>query len=244
MLFIEYFPFLIAAAFGAVFGSYGTLFVYRLPRGESCFGRYFGPKSRCGNCEKTILTRDLIPVINWLVTGGKCRFCGFKIPRIYLFVEITTTILFVICYVLFGFSDNFIIHAVLCAALVILFALDYKRQILPNLILNTVLIVSLIKRLQGDFILIDIIFFLAFIMIAVSVFYQIFYKKLGVLESQQQALDYCKFILISAVSFIPLIFTFYFSLLCALLFLAKFLPNLKLMRTIFLILPFLVLNFI
>ena len=91
------FEIILVIAFGAIFGSYATLFAYRLPREESCFGRYFGKKSRCPNCGYTIITRDLIPLLNWIITCGKCRSCKTKIPRIHLFVELSTTILFLIC---------------------------------------------------------------------------------------------------------------------------------------------------
>ena len=87
-----------AATLGAIFGSYATLFSYRLPLGESCFGRYFGPKSRCPQCDTIIRTRELIPLLNWLFTRGKCRSCKSKIPRTHLFVEVTTTSLFILCY--------------------------------------------------------------------------------------------------------------------------------------------------
>ena len=77
---MEQFPeLIIVIAFGCNFGSYATLFAYRLPRGESCFGRYFGQKSRCPNCNSIIKTRDLIPLINWIITFGKCRNCHVKI---------------------------------------------------------------------------------------------------------------------------------------------------------------------
>lgn len=55
------FEIILVIIFGAIFGSYATLFAYRLPRGESCFGRYFGKKSRCPNCDSTIITRDSNP---------------------------------------------------------------------------------------------------------------------------------------------------------------------------------------
>ncbi|MBM3579804.1 MAG: prepilin peptidase, partial [Alphaproteobacteria bacterium] len=92
----ELFGIILAATFGAIFGSYATLFAYRLPRDESCFGRYFGQKSSCPSCGATIRTRDLIPLINWLVTLGRCSKCQHKIPRIHLFVELVTTALFVL----------------------------------------------------------------------------------------------------------------------------------------------------
>ena len=111
------FGIIISAMFGAIFGSYATLFAYRLPLGESCFGRYFGPKSRCPECDTIIKTRDLIPLLNWLMTLGRCRNCQAKIPRTHLFIELSTTILFVLCYLKFSFGEEFIIYALLSAGL-------------------------------------------------------------------------------------------------------------------------------
>jgi leader peptidase (prepilin peptidase)/N-methyltransferase len=75
----QFFGIIISAAFGAIFGSYATLFAYRLPLNESCFGRYFGPKSRCPQCDTIIRTRELIPLVNWLFTLGRCKNCQTKI---------------------------------------------------------------------------------------------------------------------------------------------------------------------
>ena len=77
----NFFGIIFSGIFGAIFGSYATLFSYRLPLKESCFGRYFGPKSRCPNCGNVIKTKELIPVVNWFFTLGKCSKCKTKIPK-------------------------------------------------------------------------------------------------------------------------------------------------------------------
>ena len=67
-----------------VAGSFlGTLAV-RLPKGETVvFDR-----SRCAACGRTLGPRDLVPILSWLVTRGRCRHCGAAVSRFYPAVEL------------------------------------------------------------------------------------------------------------------------------------------------------------
>jgi prepilin signal peptidase PulO-like enzyme (type II secretory pathway) len=191
---------LFIAAFGAIFGSYATLFAYRLPIGESCFGRYFGPKSRCPQCGTIIRTRELIPLINWLFTLGRCRNCKTKIPRTHLFIELSTTLLFVTCYIKFGLGESFMIYSLLCTGLVVLLACDYTHQTFPNPALNFILMIGLANRVLIDQTIIDAVFSGAIGILFSTIFYQIFYKKShGLFASESQSFDYTKFILIASI---------------------------------------------
>lgn len=197
--------------FGAIFGSYATLFAYRLPLGESCFGRYFGPKSRCPQCNAIIRTRELIPIINWLFTLGRCKSCQTKIPRTHLFIEISTTILFVLCYIKFGFSEDFIIYSLISVGCVILLATDFTHKIFPQEILNFIVTIGLMNRVLQDQNITDVIFSAAIAIILATIFYQIFYKKTnGLFATQNQSFDYTKFILIAGVCLKLPLFLFYF----------------------------------
>jgi hypothetical protein len=207
----QFFGVIIAATFGAIFGSYATLFAYRLPLGESCFGRYFGQKSRCPQCDVIIKTRDLIPLLNWIFTLGRCRSCQVKIPRTHLFIELATTIAFVICYLNFSFSEEFIIYAMLSVGLIILLATDYTHNSFPNQVLNFILIIGLSNRILEDQNIIDVIFSASFGVIFAIIFYQIFYKKTdGIFASQNQSFDYTKFVLIASICLDITNFLFYF----------------------------------
>jgi len=205
------FGLILAATFGAIFGSYATLFAYRLPLGESCFGRYFGPKSRCPECGVTIRTRELIPLINWLFTLGRCKNCQSKIPRTHLFIELATTICFVLCYIKFSFGEEFIIHALICVGLIILLATDFTHKVFPYSVLNFILTVAVANRVLQDQNIIDVIFSAALGTAFATVFYQIFYKKnQQFFANQNQSFDYTKFILIASVYFPQSLFMFYF----------------------------------
>ena len=202
---------ILAATFGAIFGSYATLFAYRLPLGESCFGRYFGPKSKCPKCNSIIKTRDLIPLINWLFTFGRCGKCQTKIPRTHFFVEISTTALFVLSYLHFSFSEEFLIYAMISVGLVILLATDFTHKVFPSAILNFILMIGLANRVLQDQNIIDVIFSAAIGVIFSVIFYQIFYKKTDeFLVSQNQSFDYVKFLLVASVCMNLNLFLFYF----------------------------------
>ena len=209
-----------AGVFGAIFGSYSTLFAYRLPIGESCFGRYFGPKSRCPSCNTIIRTRELIPIFNWLFTLGKCKTCKVKIPKTYLFIELATTALFVICYTRFAFSESFIIFASLCAASVVIVATDYSSKSFPNQALNVILIAGLINRVLVDGGIIDAIFSSSMGIVLATIFYQLFHKKFsGFITSEKQSFSYAKFIVIASICLSPILFLLYFISICLVLIL-------------------------
>jgi prepilin signal peptidase PulO-like enzyme (type II secretory pathway) len=207
----QVFGLILSIFFGAIFGSYATLFAYRLPLKESCFGRYFGKKSRCPECNNIIKTRDLVPLINWLFTLGRCSNCKVKIPRTHLFIEFTNTIMFLICYLKFGFGEQFIIFALLSSGLIILIATDYTHQVFPNGVLNFVLTIGLVNRVLQDQEIIDLIFSLSIGVIAATIFYQIFYKKTkGLFANQEHSFCYTKFILIASACLHLEDFLFYF----------------------------------
>jgi leader peptidase (prepilin peptidase)/N-methyltransferase len=85
-------------AFGTIVGSFLNVCILRIPAGESIVH----PRSRCPKCEKPIAGYDNIPVLSWLLLGGKCRGCKTPISRQYPAVEMLTGGLFLACYLAFG----------------------------------------------------------------------------------------------------------------------------------------------
>ena len=78
------------AVLGGVIGSFLNVVVYRLPRGISL--SY--PASRCPRCGHPIRWRDNVPVLGWLLLGGKCRDCRAPISVRYPLVELTVAAMF------------------------------------------------------------------------------------------------------------------------------------------------------
>ena len=73
----------VAVALGLAFGSFLNVVIYRLPRGESLSH----PPSRCPGCGKPIRAFDNIPVLGWLLLGGRARCCKVRISARYPLIE-------------------------------------------------------------------------------------------------------------------------------------------------------------
>lgn len=96
-------------------------------------------RSRCLHCGHQLMIRDLIPLISWLSTRGKCRYCHTAIGAFEPIVEIATALAFVSVYIFWPFPlttvAEWTIFVAWMAALVvlaILFAYDLKWLLLPD----------------------------------------------------------------------------------------------------------------
>jgi leader peptidase (prepilin peptidase)/N-methyltransferase len=115
-------------ALGLAFGSFLNVCVYRLPRGMSVVS----PRSACPNCEHPIASYDNIPVLSWLILGGRCRYCKTPISPRYLIVELLCGAMFLACYAEFGYSLALVKYCAFGFLLVGLIFTDAETQLLPD----------------------------------------------------------------------------------------------------------------
>ncbi len=117
--------------FGLMVGSFLNVCIARLPAGESIVT----PRSRCAACGKPILWYDNVPVLSYLILGGRCRSCRSRISIRYPLVEIATGLAFV-GQVWMLPPEPLVLaqHVVLTALLVVLFGTDYDVQRLPDVV--------------------------------------------------------------------------------------------------------------
>jgi leader peptidase (prepilin peptidase)/N-methyltransferase len=117
--------------FGLVVGSFLNVCISRLPAGESVVA----PRSRCPHCKTLIAWYDNIPVLSYLVLGGRCRKCRASISAIYPAVEIVTAIAFVLQGLAVGMDGPLLAaRLVFTAMLIVLFGTDLQTMRLPNVI--------------------------------------------------------------------------------------------------------------
>lgn len=74
---------IVLVIFGLLVGSFLNVVVWRVPRGESIVF----PGSHCPRCGAPIAGHDNIPLLSWLVLGGRCRVCRGPISMRYPLVE-------------------------------------------------------------------------------------------------------------------------------------------------------------
>ena len=117
-----------AFAFGLCWGSFLNVCIYRLPRGKSVVA----PRSACPHCGNLIPLYHNIPVLSWLILGGKCRSCKQPISPRYMVVELLTAILFLGCYLHFGLTLATVKFAVFGFLLLGLIFTDAETKLLPD----------------------------------------------------------------------------------------------------------------
>lgn len=116
--------FIFVFCFGTILGSFFSLCVERVPKGESILH----PNSHCTNCHSGLKYYDLIPILSFIKLKGKCRYCNEKIGVQHIIIEILTGIIFIILIKSFDFSLDFIKHTILFSILTISAFIDYNTQ--------------------------------------------------------------------------------------------------------------------
>jgi leader peptidase (prepilin peptidase)/N-methyltransferase len=120
-----------ATVLGALVGSFLNVVILRLPEeGESIVF----PPSHCPQCQTLIRWYDNIPMISFLLLGGRCRQCRMPISWQYPLVELMMALLSFALYRSFGFSASFFVYFVFCAALLAIIVIDFYHQIIPDVI--------------------------------------------------------------------------------------------------------------
>ena len=90
------------------------------------------PGSACPECAKPVAPYDNIPVLSWILLGGKCRNCKARITARYAVVELITALLFLACYERLGFSLAALKCAVFGFLLIGLIFTDAETHLLPD----------------------------------------------------------------------------------------------------------------
>ena len=118
--------------YGLAFGSFANVVIYRLRSGESVIAR----SSHCPKCHKKISWKDNIPVLSFVLLGGKCRGCQTKISWQYPLVEIITGIIFAFIGYFYTIGSieillNAVLYSFVAVCFVIIFVYDVKYMEIP-----------------------------------------------------------------------------------------------------------------
>jgi leader peptidase (prepilin peptidase)/N-methyltransferase len=128
---------------GALIGSFLNVVIHRVPREQSIVL----PNSACPSCRTPLRAYDNIPILSFLILGGKCRTCKKPISIRYPIVEAITAILFVLVTIHDGVSFALPFDLVFVAALVALVFIDAEHMLLPNVITYPGMIFAIVMRL-------------------------------------------------------------------------------------------------
>ncbi len=125
---------------GTVFASFIHLYATRLMRGESIVK----PRSHCPTCNHVLGPLELIPIISYMMLKGRCKKCNAKIGCDSLIVEILTGFLFVVVYIVYGFTLKTVLGWVLVLVMMSVLITDFKDMIILD---STIIIGSILSLL-------------------------------------------------------------------------------------------------
>ena len=163
----------IAVVVSLLVGSFLNVVIYRLPvmmerewhkqcdellaepAGDLPEGRFdlIAPRSRCQSCGHQITALQNIPVISYLLLGGKCASCREPISRRYPIIEAVTAILTAACAWRFGFGWEAAAAIFMTWMLLAISMIDIDHQLIPDSmalpLLWVGLLLSLFHPMQG-----------------------------------------------------------------------------------------------
>ena len=133
----------VLACFGLIVGSFLNVVICRLPHGASVMW----PASHCTSCDRALSWFENVPIVSWLVLRGRCRTCDARISAQYPIVEAVTAALFLAGYYAFGLTPLLAVRLAFACAMIVLFAIDFEHQILPNEITLSGIVVGFVLSL-------------------------------------------------------------------------------------------------
>jgi len=119
-----------AFLFGLAIGSFLNVCIVRIPGRKSIVL----PASACPKCGAAIRPYDNIPMVSYLLLGGKCRSCKERISPMYPLVELLTGALFLGSYLTFGLTPEALKWAAFSAIMIVLVFTDLRERILPDVV--------------------------------------------------------------------------------------------------------------
>ena len=164
---------IVAGVFGLLIGSFLNVVIYRLPKmlereftsacAEHCGGtdphsdtfNLSVPRSACPHCGHKITALENVPVISYLVLGGKCRGCKAKISARYPAIELLTGALAALVVWTFGSGWAGLGAMVFVFLAVAMTFIDIDTQYLPDDLTYPLLWVGLLINVQGTFVPLD-----------------------------------------------------------------------------------------
>jgi leader peptidase (prepilin peptidase) / N-methyltransferase len=128
---------------GAIVGSFLNVLALRFNSGLSLGGR-----SKCPHCGKTLRAYELIPVLSFFVSGGRCRGCKARISWQYPLVELWTGLIFM---TVFDPALPYILNVLLLAVFSLYVAItvyDFRHKIIPDRLVYAAIIISALFRVM------------------------------------------------------------------------------------------------
>lgn len=126
---------LLAGLIGLIMGSFISMLSWRLPRlaqlpSQQQLYQITLTRSKCPTCQNTLQTWQLIPLLSWLMTKGRCSHCQSPISWRYPIIELSSALITAGIIYSLGLSEQGITGVVLAWFLLTLSVIDLEHQLL------------------------------------------------------------------------------------------------------------------
>lgn len=131
---------IILSLLGLSVGSFIHVCSERIPIGRSIIA----PMSACPSCEMPLRWHELIPLLSFILSRGKCRRCGRPISWSYPLLELVGAIILVGLFFLFGPTPMFLFASVLCLIMLLVAVCDWRYFLIPNPVIAVGVVVGIL----------------------------------------------------------------------------------------------------
>ena len=139
---MDYLIFTMLALFGLCVGSFLNVLIYRIPKGEE----FVRTPSHCMKCGHSLKWYENIPLVSWLIQGGKCRACGVKLSAQYPIVEALNGAMWLLTGIIFrGDWITVVLYCGLFSMLLTLSIIDWRTFTIPNGINLAIFVLGIIR---------------------------------------------------------------------------------------------------
>lgn len=114
--------------FGLCIGSFLNVAIIRLPKNESINL----PASHCPICLHPLKWYHNIPLFSWLFLRGKCAFCSSDISLQYPLVELSSALIYALCYLRLESITQALLIASVFTLLLALSIIDLRYKAVPD----------------------------------------------------------------------------------------------------------------
>ena len=119
--------FLMVFLFGITIGSFLNVCIYRIPRKEDIVLE----RSHCMSCGNVLKWYELIPVISFLIQGGKCRSCKTKLSLQYPLIELANGLIYIWIFAVKDFGLESVLFCACASTLIVISMIDFRTYEIP-----------------------------------------------------------------------------------------------------------------
>lgn len=127
--------------YGCIIGSFLNVCIYRIPAGIS----FSKGRSYCPVCKETLKPYDMVPLLSYMILGGKCRNCKTRISIQYPLIELLTGIAFTLTAIRYHLSLHSILVCLFICGLIVDACIDFHTMELPDRIAVFIFLLGLVR---------------------------------------------------------------------------------------------------